>query len=805
MQHQPGPPPGSEEAPPPPDEGPPPNEEPPPSWDLLSLAQPREDTPEREACDDKERQRHTGQGKQQRDKQERPSKGSKGIAATQDSIVAETQPSQDPEQEGMTDVAEGDPAATPGRGQQATTEDPRSSGQTRPTDERGSTGEERHRDEPPVSDPQQPVTPEEMFNALVEDMRASPAIGQVEAWRATMRELFAKVYLAVPVQRAVVPAERQRFPKLTGAEVSALLTLFEQTYVADAGTYADWNKLATAISHELLSTKWAFNEIVRKLSSRLKWTKAPVLNQWVQTVTQEAQPRREQGPTPPPPVFEAFMFDPDTYSAAEAKKLRTICVKPKDRTRGTRLREGTDAEWKIIGGMTDGSIACRKLPVFIKQVLDAQERLRLHSTIQAQVEGELVLHLIRNRGVRSTFQQKTGQTHGAFQALAEDSDADEDEAESEDKQQPAAVQPDGIIEISSGEASATDDPQTPTQIAHDETTKKASEVRGAAPNWTTPVLMTKKRQERATLLAQKQRVNVAKYELLPLGSTSTADPQSVQEFEEELGVREVATPTTGNCMTMAVAQAYADAALEGSDEPLSQLTASIKRGVKYAGLLHLEDQLVHDLRQNALAHVRRNWKCMTRRESLNQFKWFLEDYANSASGRDDLVSDDTWGGSDLMGMAANFVNQDIYVIGRGESSADTWECRRYRPATISRAGRVIETATEHPLSIRECMDEIRVSKIESSRKLSMIVRFWGRHYSAFVHRGDARNFPEGAAEAEATAAAPKDDNQKESEEEKGWGNTDARPTPSPPAEEERRVDERGLTGAMGPRDMERRR
>ncbi|KAE9010242.1 hypothetical protein PF011_g9908 [Phytophthora fragariae] len=405
MQHQPGPPPGSEEAPPPPDEGPPPNEEPPPSWDLLSLAQPREDTPEREACDDKERQRHTGQGKQQRDKQEWPSKGSKGIAATQDSIVAETQPSQDPEQEGMTDVAEGDPAATPGRGQQATTEDPRSSGQTRPTDERGSTGEERHRDEPPVSDPQQPVTPEEMFNALVEDMRASPAIGQVEAWRATMRELFAKVYLAaVPVQRAVVPAERQRFPKLTGAEVSALLTLFEQTYVADAGTYADWNKLATAISHELLSTKWAFNEIVRKLSSRLKWAKAPVLNQWVQTVTQEAQPRREQGPTPPPPVFEAFMFDPDTYSAAEAKKLRTICVKPKDRTRGTRLREGTDAEWKIIGGMTDGSIACRKLPVFIKQVLDAQERLRLHSTIQAQVEGELVLHLIRNRGVRVSQQ-----------------------------------------------------------------------------------------------------------------------------------------------------------------------------------------------------------------------------------------------------------------------------------------------------------------------------------------------------------------------------------------------------------------
>ncbi|KAE9350237.1 hypothetical protein PR003_g5467 [Phytophthora rubi] len=66
----------------------------------------------------------------------------------------------------------------------------------------------------------------------------------------------------------------------------------------------------------------------------------------------------------------------------------------------------------------------------------------------------------------------------------------------------------------------------------------------------------------------------------------------------------------------------------------------------------------------------------------------------------------------------------------------------------------------------------------------MIVIFWGRHYSAFVHRGDARNFPEGAAEAEATAAAPKDDNQKESEEEKGWGNTDARPTPSPPAEED---------------------
>ncbi|EGZ18643.1 hypothetical protein PHYSODRAFT_502046 [Phytophthora sojae] len=69
-----------------------------------------------------------------------------------------------------------------------------------------------------------------------------------------------------------------------------------------------------------------------------------------------------------------------------------------------QLREGSDDEWKIIQGLAEGSIVSRRLPDFIRSILDSQERLRLYSTIQAQVEGELMFVLNGYTGVRVSRQ-----------------------------------------------------------------------------------------------------------------------------------------------------------------------------------------------------------------------------------------------------------------------------------------------------------------------------------------------------------------------------------------------------------------
>ena len=72
-----------------------------------------------------------------------------------------------------------------------------------------------------------------------------------------------------------------------------------------------------------------------------------------------------------------------------------------------------------------------------------------------------------------------------------------------------------------------------------------------------------------------------------------------------LGLREVVTPATGNCMAMAAAQAYVDADMHVNSNALERITASIKRGIKFTVLLHLEHNYAHDVRVQALRDVGR--------------------------------------------------------------------------------------------------------------------------------------------------------------------------------------------------------
>uniref|UniRef100_M4BHS9 Uncharacterized protein n=1 Tax=Hyaloperonospora arabidopsidis (strain Emoy2) TaxID=559515 RepID=M4BHS9_HYAAE len=45
------------------------------------------------------------------------------------------------------------------------------------------------------------------------------------------------------------------------------------------------------------------------------------------------------------------------------------------------------------------------MPPFLRAVLDCKKHLRLYGTVQVQVEGQLVLHLGRNRGIPISSRQ----------------------------------------------------------------------------------------------------------------------------------------------------------------------------------------------------------------------------------------------------------------------------------------------------------------------------------------------------------------------------------------------------------------
>ena len=90
------------------------------------------------------------------------------------------------------------------------------------------------------------------------------------------------------------------------------------------------------------------------------------------------------------------MFNPAKYQPAEIAKLTQVCEASYEGAYGLKYRDGTAEEWKVIEGLAEGSIACRQLPSFVQSIVDSPERIRLLKTIQAQVEGELVMTLQRH-------------------------------------------------------------------------------------------------------------------------------------------------------------------------------------------------------------------------------------------------------------------------------------------------------------------------------------------------------------------------------------------------------------------------
>ncbi|KAL3667569.1 hypothetical protein V7S43_007123 [Phytophthora oleae] len=137
--------------------------------------------------------------------------------------------------------------------------------------------------------------------------------------------------------------------------------------------------------------------------SKIKWARLPVSNQWAAKAKAGGGTSRAQaGNTGEATHYEQVMFKPGMYLKEDIDRLRSICTQPGAALAGRRLRLATDDEWKIIAGLSEGTIVCRQLPAFLKSVLGSHERLRLYKTIQKQVEGELVMKLRNGMSVKAS-------------------------------------------------------------------------------------------------------------------------------------------------------------------------------------------------------------------------------------------------------------------------------------------------------------------------------------------------------------------------------------------------------------------
>uniref|UniRef100_A0AAV1TTE6 Uncharacterized protein n=1 Tax=Peronospora matthiolae TaxID=2874970 RepID=A0AAV1TTE6_9STRA len=121
------------------------------------------------------------------------------------------------------------------------------------------------------------------------------------------------------------------------------------------------------------------------MTSKVKWARKPVMNQWAVTVAGRTTPARSDETLPAREHYQQYMFNPEKYAAATVARLRSLCEAQDTRSTGTRLRD---------------------------ESVNAKDRLRLQSTIQLQVEGELSFSLAGQGAIPSSRQHT--------QALKED-------------------------------------------------------------------------------------------------------------------------------------------------------------------------------------------------------------------------------------------------------------------------------------------------------------------------------------------------------------------------------------------------
>ena len=88
-------------------------------------------------------------------------------------------------------------------------------------------------------------------------------------------------------------------------------------------------------------------------------------------------------------------------------------------------------------------------------------------------------------------------------------------------------------------------------------------------------------------------------------------------------------------------------------------------------------------------------------------------------------------------MAANFLRRNIYVIAKGGDGGNDWQCSLYRPSSLSRCNKIIETGKQLILTVAECGSLFAQDKQNEDGQWPIVLHYADRHYSAFIHRRKA--------------------------------------------------------------------
>ena len=100
-------------------------------------------------------------------------------------------------------------------------------------------------------DTSEEVSTTDLYEALKEELTYSQIALIHDVWLETLREMYKRAADKIPVTREQLPRNRQKYPKLTKAEATLLLQLFELTAVKEQQDAELWQKRQEEITTEL--------------------------------------------------------------------------------------------------------------------------------------------------------------------------------------------------------------------------------------------------------------------------------------------------------------------------------------------------------------------------------------------------------------------------------------------------------------------------------------------------------------------------------------------------------------------------
>ncbi|CAI5713862.1 unnamed protein product [Peronospora destructor] len=153
---------------------------------------------------------------------------------------------------------------------------------------------------------------------------------------------------------------------------------------------------------------------------------------------------------------------------------------------------------------------------------------------------------------------------------------------------------------------SSNDPENQSQTTTTETDKEKLHLVTSKPpkQLATPQLVTLKQRERAALIQAVKEIDICRGDQPPMAKSDSNHTRDFPGIEEVLGIGPVTTPSSGNCMAMASAQAVADHDLAAHDGSLEAITASIKQGIRFSGHLNFDEQFDHYVRTATLITCR---------------------------------------------------------------------------------------------------------------------------------------------------------------------------------------------------------